>query len=738
MAKKYPDPSYTLAYGNVSADLRNQKSSSYIPKPDWQQPKLEFVRNNQGGGSWSPVAKEQGYDIIQATSDYQVKQKAAYEKEQADLYDKEYNDWLAKGGGSRGGGMGTTFGTGPEVPLMPSQKARLGEQERQAYFANRPAFVAASPNTGPTSMREDDFKALYKDMLDPTQMWQLTSTGQYTNPQLVDAAVKKYATSKMPPRTTSQEELDDIAVDKKRELRRRSQEWANQKPTGPAASSAPTWFPPPEMTPDQIQARRELEQKPKEVTISGPTAMPRSGKDAWGKPETTGGEPTTGYGKDYLELPKGYKPEGPAGFYSNSPTWSGGTLNTNNTPPQQSPPPSTTNLSSTMPAPSPYRSAPMAPPPAYAAMQSYPPQRSQSESKFSEGFLNYLDQARTMKLLQGEAGLAKTSAETGLLGVQTGRLASMTPYEIAQIAAQTGLTGAQTSRINTLTPYEAAQMTAQTGLYGAQATLAGTQAMRTATLTPYEAAQMRAETGLTGAQTGRINTLTPYEAAQMAAQTNRINTLTPYEAAQMGAQTNRINTLTPYEAAQMAAQTSRINTLTPYEAAEIGSKMNLTNVQTERLAAITPYEIQQIIAGNQLTGAQAENFRAKTLSEYGMTPTGMANIFATRAGGQAALLNAGANVTQAGGSRTMVMNTPFGTQTTTTPHSYFSPVSSYFSPVSSYPYSSGPYTTTQILPPPPPRKDINVGLGGRTYLANFGSYGGYPVTGNYNQRSGSK
>jgi len=579
----------------------------------------------------STAMPQSGKDAWGATSSYQVERKAAYEKEQADLLNKEYNDWLGKGGSAKLTG----------IPLMPSQKARLEEQERQAYFANRPPSVAVPVSTEPTLMREDDFKAMYGNMMDPTQMYQLTSTGQYTNPQAVDAAVKQYA--------------------------------------------------------------------------SRPTAMPQSGKDAWGKPANLAkNQNPADNTKDYLEMSPDqwkeyneWRKDKPAGFYSNSPTWSGGTLNTNNTPSQQSPPPSTTNLSSTMPAPSPYRSAPTAPPPTYAAMQSPPPQRSQSESKFSEGFLNYLDQARTMKLRQGEMNIEKTGAETGLLGVQTGRLASMTPYEIAQIAAQTGLTGAQTSRINTLTPYEAAQMSAQTGLYGAQANLAGTQAARTETLTPYEAAQMRAETGLTGAQTGRINTLTPYEAAQMAAQTSRINTLTPYEAAQMGAQTGRINTLTPYEAAQMAAQTGRINTLTPYEAAqmaaqtgrintltpyeaaEIGSRMNLTNAQTSRLAAITPYEIQQIIAGNQLTGAQADNFKAKTLSEYGMTPTGMANIFATNAAaqqslmsGKASLMNAYANLGWGG----YAAEARAGAMA--------SPATNYFSPVSSSPYSSGSYTTT--------------------------------------------
>ena len=302
------------------------------------------------------------------------------------------------------------------------------------------------------------------------------------------------------------------------------------------------------------------------------TMMPRSDRDAQGKPEATG------YGKDYLELPKGYKPEGPAGFYSTSPTTS---------------PSSTTNLSSTMPASSPYRSAPKnSQPPAYAAMQSPTPQRSQSESKFSEGFLNYLDQARATKLRQGEVDIEKTGAETGLLGVQTGRLASMTPYEIAQIAAQTRLTGSQSNRIDTLTPFEASQMAAQTGLYGAQATLAGTQAARTETLTPYEASQMNAETELTGAQSSRIKTLTPYEAAQMAAQTSRINTLTPYEAAQMGAQTGLYGS----QAAFSAAQALRTGTLTPFEASQIKAGTGLTEAQTGRIQTLTPYEAAQMSA----------------------------------------------------------------------------------------------------------------------------------------------
>jgi hypothetical protein len=305
--------------------------------------------------------------------------------------------------------------------------------------------------------------------------------------------------------------------------------------------------------------------------------------------------------------------------------------------------------------------------------------------------------------------------------------------------------------------------------------------------------------------------LLPYEKEQMAAGTSRMNQMLPYELQQLaaqtgktGAETQRLTSLLPHEMEQMSEQTkqmaaqtrltdqqiNKISTLLPYEAEAIGAQTGMTNAQISRLQAMTPAEIDSIYAGINLTGSQAKNFESKTLSEFGMTPTGLANIFSSYAQGQASLINANANMMEAGGQQTMVTNTPFGTQTTTTPtSSYFSPVSSYpysggaytttptsaergkmyttssgaktymnpslwasgstknvggndiyFGPSTMLinPYSGGAYTTTQILPPPPPRKDINVGLGGRTYTANFGSYGGYPVTGKYNQRSGKE
>ena len=66
--------------------------------------------------------------------------------------------------------------------------------------------------------------------------------------------------------------------------------------------------------------------------------------------------------------------------------------------------------------------------------------------EFSKDFLDYLRNARALKLRQGEAEIGKTGAETGLIGEQSSRLRTLTPLEAQQMGAQTGLIGAQTGK----------------------------------------------------------------------------------------------------------------------------------------------------------------------------------------------------------------------------------------------------------------------------------------------------
>lgn len=80
---------------------------------------------------------------------------------------------------------------------------------------------------------------------------------------------------------------------------------------------------------------------------------------------------------------------------------------------------------------------------------------------FSRNFLEYLQGARERKLSQASADIAKTGAETGLLGAQSelasaqsGRITQMTPFEIQQMVAQSKLFGAQAGKLGAETASE--------------------------------------------------------------------------------------------------------------------------------------------------------------------------------------------------------------------------------------------------------------------------------------------
>ena len=216
-------------------------------------------------------------------------------------------------------------------------------------------------------------------------------------------------------------------------------------------------------------------------------------------------------------------------------------------------------------------------------------------------------------------------------------------------------------------------------------------------------------------------------------------------------------------------------TKTGAETGLLGAQAGLASAQAGRIAAMTPFEIANLEAQSGLYGAQAGKTRAETLGEYGMTAPSQAAMFATTAGGRASLMNAQANLMQAGGTQTMKTG-PDGTEMITTRPvggGYFGGMGamdlgadvgarknayaaaqakqsnaaskggtlSYFGPY------RAPYTLASASSKPPqksigfkglplsPSGKPNVGLGGPTYRGNFASYGNYPVTGSYNQRS---
>lgn len=212
--------------------------------------------------------------------------------------------------------------------------------------------------------------------------------------------------------------------------------------------------------------------------------------------------------------------------------------------------------------------------------------------------------------------------------------------------------------------------------------------------------------------------------------------------------------------AQKLQQGAADITKTGAETGLLGAQSGLASAQAGRIAAMTPFEIANLEAQSGLYGEQAGKTRAETLGEYGLTAPSQAAMFATTAGGRASLMNAQANLMQAGGTQTTKMGPDGMEMITTRPvgvgmgamdlgadvearkNAYAAAQAkrsnaaskggtlSYFSPIG----ASG-YELYTPLPPPPPRKDINVGLGGPTYGGNFASYGNYPVTGSYNQRS---
>ena len=65
---------------------------------------------------------------------------------------------------------------------------------------------------------------------------------------------------------------------------------------------------------------------------------------------------------------------------------------------------------------------------------------------FSEGFLNYLADARAMKLREKEAGIGLTGAQTGKVGAETATLYGMTDPSKAQMYAAYGSTNADLMR----------------------------------------------------------------------------------------------------------------------------------------------------------------------------------------------------------------------------------------------------------------------------------------------------
>ena len=113
-------------------------------------------------------------------------------------------------------------------------------------------------------------------------------------------------------------------------------------------------------------------------------------------------------------------------------------------------------------------------------------------SGFSQGFLDYLSQARETKLKEGAANIEQIGAQTRLAGAQTGLT-----------GAQTGKVAAETTRMEQMTPFEIQQMIAQSKLFGAQA---GKMEAETASEYGSTAPAMtamalqRAQAGLMGAQ----------------------------------------------------------------------------------------------------------------------------------------------------------------------------------------------------------------------------------------------
>lgn len=180
-----------------------------------------------------------------------------------------------------------------------------------------------------------------------------------------------------------------------------------------------------------------------------------------------------------------------------------------------------------------------------------------------------------------------------------------------------------------------------------------------------------------------------------------------------------------------------------------GAETGLLGAQAGRINTLTPFEARQMAAETGLTGA-------KTLAEYGQTAPARAAMSLTAAQAASQLAQAGATQSEAvyryGGFAVPYAGTS----------GFFSPVqsggstsisgsgkpytlaSNYTAPSRDKLYATPSGGVTYMNPslwqvsPPPPRKDINVGLGGRTYTANFASFGGYPTTGYYNQRSGGK
>jgi hypothetical protein len=92
-------------------------------------------------------------------------------------------------------------------------------------------------------------------------------------------------------------------------------------------------------------------------------------------------------------------------------------------------------------------------------------------------------------------------------------------------------------------------------------------------------------------------------------------------------ETQKMMAMTRFEQALMSAQAA-----SAYGSAEASrASAGLSQAQASRVSALTPYEIAEMRAQTGLLGAQSGKLFADIATEWGITPTGMANIGLTQA-----------------------------------------------------------------------------------------------------------
>jgi hypothetical protein len=92
-------------------------------------------------------------------------------------------------------------------------------------------------------------------------------------------------------------------------------------------------------------------------------------------------------------------------------------------------------------------------------------------------------------------------------------------------------------------------------------------------------------------------------------------------------ETEKMFAMTPFEQGLMSAQAQSASGSAAASMASAG----LSQAQASRVSALTPYEIAEMRAQTGLLGAQSGKLFAETATEWGMTPSGMANVGLTQA-----------------------------------------------------------------------------------------------------------